>query len=110
MGEELAKSILNICYHYDMLDGQATYPDPCYKGVQEALLAPASGIFLPEPGVQFLTMMKKGDPIATIVNIFWRRGGSDSGARRWDVLRAARAAQRKRRGLVLLLPQSGGVA
>ena len=70
VGEELAKSILNICYHYGMLDGRATYPDPCYKGVQEALLAPASGIFLPEPGVRFLTMMDKGDRIATIVDIF----------------------------------------
>ncbi len=70
VGEELAKSILNICYHYDMLDGQATYPSDATKGQQEALLAPASGIFLPEPGVDFLTMMKKGDKIASIINIF----------------------------------------
>lgn len=70
VGEELAKSILNICYHYDMLDGQATYPNDATKGQQEALLAPASGIFLPEPGVDFLTMMKKGDKIASIINIF----------------------------------------
>lgn len=70
VGEELAKSIVNICYHYEMLDGQATYPDDATKGQQEALLAPASGIFLPEPGVDFLTMMKKGDTIARIINIF----------------------------------------
>ncbi|QXT40266.1 succinylglutamate desuccinylase/aspartoacylase family protein [Gymnodinialimonas ceratoperidinii] len=70
VGEELAKSIVNICYHYDMLDGTATYPDDATKGQQEALLAPASGIFLPEPGVDFLTMMKKGDTIARIINIF----------------------------------------
>ncbi len=70
VGEELAKSILNICFHYDMLDGTATYPDDATKGQQEALLAPASGIFLPEPGVDFLTMMKKGDTIARIINIF----------------------------------------
>ncbi len=70
VGEELAKSILNICYHYDMLDGQATYPDNATKGQQEALLAPASGIFLPEEGVDFLTIMKKGDKIARIINIF----------------------------------------
>ena len=37
---------------------------------QEALLAPASGIFLPAPGVRFLTMMKEGDPITRIVNVF----------------------------------------
>lgn len=70
VGEELAKSILNICYHYDMLDGTATYPTDATKGQQEALLAPASGIFLPEPGVDFLTMMKKGDTIARIINIY----------------------------------------
>ena len=70
VGEELAKSILNICYHYGMLDGQATYPDDATKGVQEALLAPASGIFLPEEGVDFLTMMTKGTKIARIVDIF----------------------------------------
>jgi len=70
VGEELAKSILNICYHYGMLDGTATYPSDATKGQQEALLAPASGIFLPEEGVDFLTMMKKGDKIASIINIF----------------------------------------
>lgn len=70
IGEQLANSILNICYHYKMLDGEPTYPKPCYKGVQEALLAPASGIFLPAEGVKFLTMMKKGDPIARIINVF----------------------------------------
>ena len=76
VGDELARSILNICYHYDMLDGTATYPDDATKGQQEALLAPASGIFLPELGVDFLTMMKKGDKIARIINIF----GDDVGA------------------------------
>ncbi len=53
-----------------MLDGEASYPTDATKGQQEALLAPASGIFLPEEGVKFLTMMKKGDKIASIINIF----------------------------------------
>jgi predicted deacylase len=70
VAEELAKSILNICYHYKMLPGIPTYPEPAYNGVQEALLAPASGIFLPVEGVDFLTMMKAGDPIAQIVDVF----------------------------------------
>lgn len=70
VGEELAKSIVNICYHYDMLDGTATYPSDATIGQQEALLAPASGIFLPEEGVDFLTPMKKGTKIARIINIF----------------------------------------
>jgi predicted deacylase len=70
VGRELADSILNILRHYKMYPGTAEYPHPRYIGEQEALLAPASGIFLPADGVEFLTMMKKGDPIARIVNIF----------------------------------------
>ena len=70
VGRELANSILNILRHYKMYPGTAAYPNPRYIGVQEALLAPASGIFLPAPGVEFLTMMKKGDALATIVSIF----------------------------------------
>jgi uncharacterized protein len=70
VGRELADSILNILRHYGMYPGQAQYPHPRYKGEQEALLAPASGIYIPEPGVKFLTMMKAGDPIARIVDIW----------------------------------------
>ena len=70
VGRDLADAVLNVLRHYRMLPGEAAYPSPRYKGVQEALLAPASGIFLPEPGVEFLTMMREGDPIARIVNLF----------------------------------------
>ncbi len=70
VGRELANSILNILRHYKMSPGEAQYPSPRYKGQQEALLAAASGIFLPAPGVGFLTMMQKGDAIASITNIF----------------------------------------
>ncbi|SHI66456.1 succinylglutamate desuccinylase/aspartoacylase family protein [Wenxinia saemankumensis] len=70
VADELAKSIVNICRHYGMLEGEAVYPDPCWKGSQQALLAPASGIFLPAEGIDFLTMMKKGDPIARIVDVW----------------------------------------
>jgi predicted deacylase len=70
VGRDLADSILNILRHYGMYPGEAQYPSPRYKGEQEALLAPASGIYIPEPGVKFLTMMKAGDPIARIVDIW----------------------------------------
>lgn len=70
VGRELADSIVNILRHYGMYPGEAAYPSPRYKGQQEALLAPSSGLFLPAPTVGFLTMMKKGAPIARIANIF----------------------------------------
>jgi predicted deacylase len=70
VGRELANAILNILRHYRMYPGAAVYPTPRYKGQQEALLAPASGIFLPEPDIAFLTMMRADDPIARIATIF----------------------------------------
>jgi predicted deacylase len=70
VGRELANSILNILRHYKMYPGAAEYPSPRYRGQQEALLAPASGLFLPAEGVDFLTMMKTGDAIARIATIF----------------------------------------
>lgn len=69
-GVALADSILNICYHYKMLPGTAVYLAPCYRGQPEALLAPASGIFLLAEGVKVLTLIKKGEPIASVVNVF----------------------------------------
>lgn len=64
VGRVLADAILNVLKHYKMLPGEAKYDDNRTKGSQEALLAPASGLFIPEPGVDFLTPMKKGDVIA----------------------------------------------
>ncbi len=70
VARELANSIINILRHYKMYPGTPTYPKDATKGQQEALLAPASGIFVPTPGVDFLKPMKKGQSIAKIVNIF----------------------------------------
>jgi predicted deacylase len=70
VAREFANSIFNILRHYKMYPGEAVYPSPRYKGEQEAMLAPASGIFVGAPGVDFLKLMKKGDPIGTIVSIF----------------------------------------
>ncbi len=70
VGRVLADAILNVLKHYKMIPGEAAYDQNRTKGQQEALLAQASGLFLAEPGIQFLTPMKKGDRIATIVNFF----------------------------------------
>ena len=59
VGRALADSILNILRHYRMYPGAAAYPSPRYRGQQEALLAPASGLFLPRPDIQMLTPMPR---------------------------------------------------
>lgn len=70
VGRVLADAMLNVMRHYGMIPGKAKYDKNRTKGSQEALLAPASGIYLPEPGIQFLTMMKKDTRIARIVDVF----------------------------------------
>jgi uncharacterized protein len=70
VGRTLADALLNVMRHYKMIPGEATYDPNRTKGSQEALLAPASGIYLPEPDIEFLTMMKAGTRIARIVDIF----------------------------------------
>jgi predicted deacylase len=66
----LVEAILNVMRHYEMISGAAHYPEVRWKGVQEALLAPASGLFIPADGVACKKPMKKGEPIARIVDIW----------------------------------------
>ena len=70
VGRTLANAILNVLRHYRMLPGEAHYATDRTKGVQEALLAPASGLFLANPDIAFLSPMKQGDVIGRIVNLF----------------------------------------
>lgn len=70
VGRALADAVLNVLRHYGMLPGEARYETNRTKGSQQALLAPASGMFLPEAGIEFQKSMKQGDPIGRIVSLF----------------------------------------
>jgi uncharacterized protein len=72
VGRTLADALLNVLKHYKMIPGEAKYDPNPTRGVQEALLAPASGMFLPETDIEFLTPMKAGAKIGTIVDLFGR--------------------------------------
>lgn len=70
VGRVLADAVLNVMRHYHMLEGQARYASPRYTGVQHALLAPESGLFVAEPDSEFQTPMERGDKIATIYSLY----------------------------------------
>ena len=70
VGRTLADGALNVMRHYGMIPGEARYAAVRHKGMQEALLAPASGLFLPEPGIAFQEPMSKGDTIARIYDVY----------------------------------------
>ncbi len=66
----LADGVLNVLRHYGMIGGEPTYADRWQTGVQHALLAPVSGLFLAEPSLHFQQPMQKGDRIARIVDVY----------------------------------------
>jgi predicted deacylase len=68
--ETLVEAMLNVMRHYKMISGPPHYPDKRWKGVQEALLAPISGLFIPADGVECQKPMLKGEAIARIVDIW----------------------------------------
>lgn len=70
VGRGLADAALNVMRHYKMIAGKAKYAKPRYTGIQHALLAPSSGMFVAEPHMEFQKPMKKGDKIATIYNLY----------------------------------------
>lgn len=66
----LADGVLNVLKHYQVIDGAPTYSDKWLTGVQHALLAPASGLFLAEPSLEFQKPMRRSDLIARIVDVY----------------------------------------
>ena len=70
VGRVLADGALNVMRHYGMISGQARYAATRHKGVQQALLAPVSGLFLPELGVGFQQPMEKDATIARIYDVY----------------------------------------
>lgn len=70
VGRTLADAVLNVLRHYEMLPGEARYESPRYTGVQHALLAPVSGTFVAEAGLEFQQPLKQGDKLATIYGVY----------------------------------------
>lgn len=66
----LTEAMRNVMRHYGMIAGEPHYPERRWKGVQEALLAPASGVFVAAEGVACKKPMHKGDAIAAIVDVW----------------------------------------
>jgi uncharacterized protein len=66
----LADGILNLLKCYQVIDGEPTRASRHLTGVQHAMLAPASGMFLAETSLEFQKPLKKGDLIARIVDVY----------------------------------------
>lgn len=78
VAEDLAAGYLNVMRHYGMVDGTPAYAPEWRMGHQQALLAPASGMWVGDRNVTFETPMPAGTPLGTIYDLFGDVAGSVS--------------------------------
>ncbi len=70
VADDLAAGYLNVMRHYGMTHGDATYAPEWRMGHQEALLAPASGMWVGEEKMVFETEMSSGTPLGKIYSLY----------------------------------------
>jgi predicted deacylase len=70
VADDLAAGYLNVMRHYGMVDGEAAYAGSWRMGHQEALLAPASGMWVGSPDMVFEQPMPAGAPIGRIFDLY----------------------------------------
>ena len=75
IGRTLADGGLNVLRHYGMIPGEARYAERRRRGVQQPLLAPASGVFLPEDHIEFQKPMREGDLIGRFFDVYGDEAG-----------------------------------
>lgn len=70
VAEDLAGSYRNVMCHYGMIEGEAHYASSWRMGHQQALLAPASGMWVGEPDVPFETPIPAGTPLGRVFDLY----------------------------------------
>ena len=68
-GRAIADAVLNVMYHYEMLEEKPEYEQEWFTGSQQAVLANTSGLWLAEPDFEFKKPSKKGDLFAKIYDL-----------------------------------------
>ena len=70
IADDLAAGYLNVMRHYGMVPGDATYASEWRMGHQEALLAPASGMWVGDRNMVFETAMPAGTPLGKVYDLY----------------------------------------
>ncbi len=70
VAEDLAGSYENVLRHYGMLDGDARYARQLRMGHQQALLAPASGMWVGNADVPFEAEIPAGTPLGRVYDLY----------------------------------------
>jgi len=70
VGEKLKDAYLNVLRHYGMIPGQARYASKWSIGHQETVLAPATGMWVAKPDLNFLQPMGEGETLGWIYDLY----------------------------------------
>jgi predicted deacylase len=70
--DKMVEAFLNIMRHYDMIEGEAQYEGRWKSGVQKAVLADHSGLWVPERDMRFQEPMAEGMAVGRIIDLFGR--------------------------------------
>ena len=70
IADDLAAGYLNVMRHYNMAPGEAAYAKEWRMGYQEALLAPASGMWVGDREMVFEKIMPAGTPLGRIYDLY----------------------------------------
>ena len=70
VANDLADGYRNVLRHYGMMDGEAQYADEWRMGHQEALLAPATGMWVGAPDMVFEQRLEKGTPLGRVYDLY----------------------------------------
>jgi predicted deacylase len=70
VAEDLSESYLNVMRHYGMLEGAADYAGSWRLGHQQPLLAPASGMWVGNPELEFEKDVPEGTLLGQIFSLY----------------------------------------
>ncbi len=70
VAQDLSLSYLNVMRHYGMIEGKARFADRWRMGHQQALLAPASGMWVGNPDLEFEASVAEGTLLGQILSLY----------------------------------------
>jgi predicted deacylase len=70
VAEDLSESYMNVMRHYGMIDGDAKFVDRWRMGHQQPLLAPASGMWVGNPDLEFEKAIEEGTLLGQVFSLY----------------------------------------
>ncbi len=68
--DTLKRAVINVCRHFDMIEGKAQYASQHWRGKQNVVQASKSGLLEPNPDIPMERPIKKDERLLRILDLF----------------------------------------